>query len=224
MKKIILLVASIAMILGAYAQDSRECIKHNIYKSNKCKSVALTQNNGNAMTFENNKWFAVGCPNNFTEALYELEVQEQEIQDIHLTELGRWVVLYNTNETRSDLLYENLKQKISDCQKEGEKITTITFNDSGDWIIVTAKQISASSDELVEWIQDGCDSYGQVWTACVTDDATIVVYQHGFKYLGKVPESLKEAIRACEGDIYTVKLSGDAWFFRCTDGKGCYHL
>ena len=122
------------------------------------------------------------------------------------------------------MLYENLKQKITTCQEDNEKITTITFNDSGNWIVITTDQISASSDEIMDWIVDGYTKYGQVWTACVTDDAMIAVYESGFKYAGNVPEDLKDALRACESDVYTVKLSGNAWFFRCTDGSGSYHL
>lgn len=224
MKQNILLIASLAIALSAQAQSSRECIKQKIYEQDECKSVAITQSNGDAMIYGRNEWIAVGCPNEFSEALYELNVQNVDIQDIHLTELGRWVVLYNNNETRSDLLYENLKQKISNCQKANEKITTITFNDSGDWIVITTKQISASSDELIDWLIDGCEKYGQIWTACITDNAAIVVYEFGFKYYGEVPEDLKEALRTCESDIYTVKISGDVWLFRCTDGTGRYQM
>lgn len=224
MKKNILLITSLVLALSMQAQSSRDCIKQNICEKNECQSVAMTSNNGDAMIYGRNEWIAVGCPNDFSEALYELNVQDEKIQDIHLTELGRWIVLYNNNGTRSDLLYENLKQKIKNCQEDGEKITTITFNDSGDWIVITTKQVSASSDELIDWLIDGCKNYGQIWTACITDDAAIVVYEFGFKFFGNVPEDLKDALRTCESDVYTVKVSGDSWFFRCTDGYGCYQM
>ena len=222
MKHFTLLLAALAVTLSINAQ--REHITQHIEKYDQCQSVAITQNNGNAMIFSTNQWMAEGCPNNFTEALYELKVEKQNLQDIHLTELGRWIILYNDNQTRSDLLYENLKQKITNCQEDGEKITTVTFNDKGDWIVVTAKQISASSDLLMSWIADGCERYGQVWTACITDDAAIIVYEGGFKYYGNIPEDLLEAMRACDKDVYTIKISGNAWLFRCTDNTGVYSL
>ncbi len=222
MKHFTLLLAALAVTLSINAQ--REHITQHIEKYDQCQSVAITQNNGNAMIFSTNQWVAEGCPNNFTEALYELKVEKQNLQDIHLTELGRWIILYNDNQTRSDLLYENLKQKITNCQEDGEKITTVTFNDKGDWIVVTTKQISASSDLLMSWIADGCERYGQVWTACITDDAAIIVYEGGFKYYGNIPEDLLEAMRACDKDVYTIKISGNAWLFRCTDNTGVYSL
>ena len=224
MKKIILLAVSVAMVLGAQAQSSRDCIKKTITEQNQCTSVAITQSNGDAMIYGRCGWAAQDCPNDLHESLFELNAANVELQDIHLTELGRWLVLYNDNQICSDLLYENLKQKITTCQEDNEKITTITFIDSGNWIVITTDQISASSDEIMDWIVDGYTKYGQVWTACVTDDAMIAVYESGFKYAGNVPEDLKDALRACESDVYTVKLSGNAWFFRCTDGSGSYHL
>lgn len=224
MKRIILLAVSIAINLGAQAQSSRDCIKKTITEENQCTSVAITQNNGDAMIYGHCEWVAQDCPNDLQESLFELNAKNVEFQDIHLTELGRWLILFNDNQISSDLLYENLKEKITTCQERNEKITTVTFNDSGNWIVITTEQISASSDEITDWLVDGCAKYGQVWTACVTDDAMIAVYESGFKYAGNIPEDLKDALRACEGDVYTVKLSGNAWLFRCTDGSGSYHL
>jgi hypothetical protein len=224
MNRFFLLIASVAMATTMFAQSSRECIKQVIREKDECKSVAITQYNGDAMIYGHNGWAAQACPNDFTEALYELNTQKVEIQDIHITELGRWAILCNQHDVIYDLSYDNLKHKIATCQEDNEQITTITFNDAGDWILITTKQISASSDELMGWITDGCDKYGQVWTACITDDAAIVVYESGFKYYGNIPENLKEALRACESDVYTIKLSGQSWFFRCTDGSGRYHM
>jgi hypothetical protein len=224
MKKITLLIASVAMVLSVQAQSSRECIKQTIVEQDQCTSVAITENNGNAMIYGRCEWAAQGCPNDLHETLFELHAANVELQDIHLTELGRWLVLYNDNQICSDLLYENLKQKIASCQMDNEKITTVTFNDSGSWIVITTEQISASSDELMDWLVDGCTKYGPVWTACVTDEAMIAVYESGFKFAGNVPEDLKDALRACESDVYTVKLSNSSWLFRCTDGHGAYNL
>lgn len=224
MKKSILFFASFAVALAIAAQSPRENIAQQIKASEECTSVALTEANGNAIIHRRNEWYAEGCPNAFTEALYDLQVRDVELQDIHLTELDRWLVLYDENKIASDLLYENLKQKIANCQEDGEKITTVTFNDNGYWVIITTKQISASNDDLMDWIKDGCEQYGQIWTACITNNAAIAVYESGFKYFGNIPEDLKEALRTCESDIYTVKVAGDAWLFRCTNGYSRYHL
>lgn len=224
MKQFILLFISLVITLNIQAQSPREQIVQHIQTFDQCQSVAITKSNGNALIYGQNEWIADECPHLFTEALYELNAHKDTLQDIHLTDLGRWLVLYNTNSVKYDLLYENLKLKIASCQEDGEKITTVTFNDIGDWIVITDKQISASSDMLMAWVSEGCEKFGQVWTACITDDAAVVVYEYGFRFYGNVPEDLKETLRACKNDVYTIKISGDAWLFRCTNNTGFYNL
>ncbi len=218
MKKIILLCASLAMVLCLQAQASHKFLKKQMNKHHDCKSVAITNKNGDAMLYGSSCWEAINCPVEFSRLLFELSEWDIEIHDIHLSELGRWYILYGNNEVYSNLLYENLELQISRYQQENEKISTVTYNDSGDWIVITTNRFSASSDQLVGWLEDGCGKYGQLWTACITEDAAIAVYELGFKYWGNIPSDLMTTIRQCKSDVDMVKIAGDAWFFRCTDG------
>lgn len=224
MKRAFILIALCVMTQISHAQSSRDFIRQNIRKHNECKSVAITQHNGDAMLYGQNGWAAEGCPKNFTDALHKLNEAQEDIQDIHLTEEGRWLILYNSNGMYWDNIYYDLKQKMVEYNDDGEKITTITFNDDYDWIIITTKHISASSEQLLTWLGDGCDKYGLLWTACLTDDAVVAVYEEGFQFIGNIPETLKEALKECESDVYNIKIAGSAWFFRCTDGYWRYHM
>ena len=224
MKKLILLFVSFAMVMSAQAQASHKFLQKQIRKHQDCKCVTITQHNGDAMLYGNSQWEETGCPVEFSRMLFDLSEKNSEIRDIHLSELGRWVIIYGNNELSYDLMYESLKHKIRECQEDQEIITTVTFNDSGNWIVVTKDDFSASSEELLDWLEDGREKYGQLWTACVTEDAAVAVYELGFKYYGKVPKDLKNALRACKSDVYTVKISGKEWFFKCTDGHSSYHL
>lgn len=224
MKKTILLFVSLAMAFCMQAQNTREYIKQNICDENECKSVAITEYNGDAMIYGRNGWAAEGCPNGFTEALHELNYSNEELQDIHLTENGRWLVLYGNNGMQWHNIYDDMKGKMLEYNTNGEQITTVTFNDMHDWIIVTSTHISASSNELLTWLGEGCEKYGQLWTACITNDAAIAVYENGFRCYGNVPEDLKDVLSTCTCDIYTVKIAGTAWFIRCTDGYWRYNM
>lgn len=224
MKKIILLFASLAMILSMQAGTSREYVKQNIIEENECKTVAITESNGDAMIYGRNGWAADNCPSDLIETLHELNDMNEEIQDIHLTDDGRWLILYGNNGIHWNNLYYELKEKMSEYNNKGEKITNVAFNDYRDWIIITPKHISASSDELLEWLNEGCERHGQLWTACMTYDAVVAVYESGFKFYGNVPEDLKEALTTCSSDVYIVKMSGESWFFRCTDGFWRYNM
>ena len=225
MKKLWLLaVMALGMCVCASAQSSRDYVKQQINKHNQCKSVAITQYNGDAMIYGTNGWAAQGCPTSFTNALSELNDQGETIQDINLSESGRWLILYGNNGMRWENLYYSLENKMKYYNDQREKITTVTFNDDGDWIVITTEHISASSQELQDWLVDGCDEYGQLWTACLTDDALVAVYEGGYKFLGDVPTSLKNALTSCSSDVYMVKVAGTAWFFSARDGYWRYNM
>ena len=224
MKRTILFFASLAVVLLTQAQTSREFIKQNISDNNECESVAITQNNGNAMIYGRNGWATQGCPFNFTDALRVLNEENHQIQDIHLTEQGRWIILFENNGMEWNNIYDALLLNMQQYNHQAEHITTGTCNDQGDWILVTTNRITASSDELLEWLGEGMDIYGALWTACITDDAAVAVFEHGFRFYGNVPADLIEALRACSHDVYTIKIAGNDWFFRCTDGYWKYSM
>lgn len=218
MRRFFILLASIAMVLNMQAQSSRDFIKQAIRKKNDCKTVAITKHNGDAMIYGNNGWGAKDCPSKFVKSLKELNDNDVEIKDIHLTEEGKWLILYGNNGMHWDGIYDDLLDRMIKYNTNGEEITTVTFNDNHDWILVTTQNISASSSELLNWLGEGCEKYGQLWTACLTDDAVVAVYQEGYKFSGQVPEDLKRALKECTSMVYNVKIAGNAWFFKCTDG------
>lgn len=224
MKRYLCFVLMFISISVLNAQNSRDYIKQEIRKYDECKSVAITQYNGDAMIYGRNGWAAQGCPASFTDALSELNSQREEIQDINLSENGRWLILYGNNGMRWNNLYYELEQKIRHFNSEREKITTVTFNDSGDWIVITTEHFSSSSQYIQDWLREGADEYGILWTACVTDNAAIAVYQYGYRFMGDVPQDLKNALTSCTSDVYMVKMAGDAWFFTCRDGYWRYHM
>ena len=225
MKKVILLFVSFAMVLCMQAEPSHKFLEKQIGKHKNCKSVAITKKNCDALLYGDCGWATTKCPVAFSRKLFELsEWGDTIIQDIHLSELGRWFILYGNNQVSSYLLYENLEEQIQRCQEKKDNITTVTFNDKGDWIVICENSLSASSDDLMDWLSEGCQKYGQLWTACVTDNAAIAIYEFGFKYWGSIPEDLKNALRTCKSDVYTVKIAGNAWFFKCTNGYWRCHL
>ena len=223
-KKILLSLLLVTMTLTASAQNSRQYVKNMIAKYNECKSVAITRTNGDAMIYGVNGYAAKDCPTGFVNALSSLHDQGETLQDIHLSESGRWLILYGGNGMRWERLYSDLEREIRRYNENRETITTVTFNDDGEWIIITTDHICASSDEIQEWLAKGCKDYGKLWTACLTDDALIAVYDEGYKFLGNVPEDLKKALKETNKDVYMVKMAGTSWFFASKDGYWRYSM
>ena len=176
------------------------------------------------MLYGRNGWASSGCPQGLINALNELNEDKEYIDDVQLTERGSWVILYGDNGFRWSNVPYSLEEKMREFNNRGDVITSITFNDYGEWIIISTGYFAASSSELQQWIKEGYDKYGQVWAACITDDACVVVYESGYKFSGNVPQSLKDALQETTMDVYRLKIAGTAWFFADKNGHFRYYM
>lgn len=200
--------------------NGRDYIKEQISLKGSCRNVAITRTNGDLMLYDNNGWSASGCPEDLTDALQEINEKGEYINDVQLTEEGKWLIIYGSNGFRWNDIPDSLEKELRALNSEQETIASASFNDSGDWIVITENYISCSSDELDRWINDGQETNGSAWTACITEDAVFVVYEYGYKSLGNIPDTLGEALRTTEINVYRVKIAGQSWFI--SDGKGEY--
>lgn len=206
----------------AFSQNDRSFIRDAIYEYGECRNVAITKYNGDLMLYGDNGWAASGCPEGLTDALSELNDDGEYINDVQLTEAGSWIILYGDNGFRWYDIPYSLEQEIREYNDDGEEITSVTFNDAGDWILISKAYYSASDSRVLEWMKEGSEDYGQIWAACITDDAMVVVYERGYKFLGNVPDSLKEALGDTSLDIYRVKIAGTSWFIADKYGRYDY--
>ena len=85
---ILLLSILSSSFLGAQPSD-RKFIKQQISKHGECRNVAITEYNGDLMLYGKNGWAANGCPDGLTDALDELNDDNEYIDDVQLTENGR---------------------------------------------------------------------------------------------------------------------------------------
>lgn len=155
-----------------------------------------------------------------TDALEELANRGEFIDDVQLTEDGRWLILYGDNGFMWNGIPYDLENQLREYNDNGEVITSVSFNDYGAWIVVTTKHVAASSSEITQWLSEGMDDYGAVWATCITDDAVVVVYERGYKFLGEIPSTLRDKLRSTSINVYRLKIAGEAWFL--SDGKSKY--
>lgn len=207
--------------LSAAAQpEDRDFIRQQIEKQGRCRNVAITKTNGDLMLYGKNGWAANGCPKALTAALDYLNETDEFIDEVQLTEEGKWVIIYGDNGLRYDGIPEDLEDALLECVIDDEVIHSVTFNDAGEWVLITGSFVQSSDDDLTEYILDGQEEFGAVWTACMTDDAMVVVYSKGFQTLGEIPESLKKALSETDIDVFRLKIAGESWFF--SDGEDEY--
>lgn len=144
---------------------------------------------------------------------------------MQLTEDGCWLILYGDNGFVWEELDPDLEQQLREYNDEAEVVTSVAFNDQGEWIVISSDHVSASSDELTEWIQEGIEKFGQLWTAHMTDDAVMLCFENGYRYRGDVPENLLDTLRETDIDVYRVKFTSDGCYFIAdVDGTYDYYM
>lgn len=219
MKKyfVTLLLALLSMSLFA---QNREYIRSQIQQRGECRNVAITKYNGDLMLYGRNGWAADGCPKDLTDALRELNNSNKYINDVQLTDQGCWLILYGDNGLRWNDIPYSLETKLREWNTNGEEITSVSFNDAGQWIIISKKYIAASDASIQDWIVEGMDLYDGVLATCMTDDAIVVVYEGGYKFLGNVPDDLIQKLKTIRFNVYRVKIAGTAWFI--SDNKSMF--
>jgi hypothetical protein len=204
--------------------QGRAFIRQQIEKTGECRNVAITKTNGDLMLYGLNGWACTGCPISLSNAVTELNRDKEFIDDIQLTEDGRWLILYDNNGLRWNDIPYSLENKLRDYNEKGEVITSVTFNDGEDWIIITTNYFTSSDARITEWLREGNEKLGQLWAACVTDDAIVAVFEDGYKFFGEVPNSLREALKEAKLDVFRLKIAGDAWFFADKNGDFRYKM
>lgn len=210
----LLLVAALTMTATVMNAQGREPIRRAIQRWGACKNVAITRTNGDVALNGRNNYVVSAVPQNLSDKLRELKRGNHLIDDVTLTENGKWVILWDTNDaTWTTDAPSQLVDKINEYHRNGYVVRSITFNDRGEWAIVSDEYYSSSSTDLQNWLRGGTENYGKLWTVAIADDGAVAVYDRGFRYRGNVPEGLKQALRETSYDVYRLKYAGSSWFF-----------
>ena len=208
----------------AQAQGSREYIRNVIRERGQCRNVAITRYGGDIMLYGRNGYAYKNIPSELASKIQQLHDESKLIDDIQLTENGRWIILIDNNGAAWNNIPYELERKVREYNNKGEVITSIAMNDNGEWVVVGTTIYATSSSAITEWLKEGMESYGQLWTVHMTDDGIVAVYERGFKYYGEVPYSLKSALQEVKFDVYRLKFAGTAWFIADKSGNYRYNM
>ncbi|MDE5975339.1 MAG: hypothetical protein K2G69_02180 [Muribaculaceae bacterium] len=214
----------IATCFSVSAQNDRSYIRNAIKEWGQCRNVAITRSNGDIALYGRNGCARSNVPKGLDDAITQLNRDKEFIDDIQLTENGRWLILYGNNGIRWNDIPYSLENKLREFNNEGEVITSVTFNDAGNWIVITTNYISASDSGIQNWLSEGLNKYGALWAACITDDGIAAVFERGYQFFGNIPEDLKVALTKTQLDVYRLKIAGTAWFFADVNGRFRYNM
>ncbi len=213
-------------LIAAMAQpgwgQSRAYIRNAIEIWGECKSVAITATGGDVAIYGKNGYATTdGVPAGLVKALKELHDDGETINDVTLTEDGEYLVLYGDNGMTYNFDNEDLEAKMKEYNDNGYTITSVALNTAGDWIIISEEYYAASSSAITEFLSEGAETYGALYAVHITRASLVAVYARGYKFYGDVPETLREALKTTDKDIYRVKFTEDGAYF-IADRKGWY--
>ncbi len=221
----LILVSLSLTTINSFAQNSRSYVRNSITSWGSCRNVAITDTGGDIALNYNNQYSYSGIPTSLANAIKELHDESAYIDDIQLTENGNWLILYGNNGFRWSNIPSDLEYAMREFNNNQEVITSATFNDNGAWILISTEHIKASSSNIYDWIQDGMESYGQLWAAHITNDGLVLCFERGYKFLGNVPEKLKDALTSSSFDVYRIKFTrGGSYFFADKNGRYSYWM
>ena len=140
---------------------------------------------------------------------------------MQLTEDGEWLILVGKNGCQWSNIPSELESKLRQWNEAEETITSVTFNDDGDWIAVSTDHVASSNTDMDDWIKEGIETHGQLWAAHLTNDACVLCFENGYKFLGNVPQKLKDALKASKYDVYRIKFTKEGSYF-FADQEGHY--
>ena len=217
--KIIGLFIGLAVSLSSLNGQGREYIRAQIEQKGECRNVAITKTNGDLMLFGLNGYATFGCPHSLTSSMEELYNDKAYIDDIQLTEEGRWLILYDKKGLLWNDIPYSLEVKLLEFYDKNEVITAVTFNDLNDWIVITTKYFTSSNGDITNWLKEGSEKYGPLLTASITDNTMVAVFTQGIRYSGNVPQSLLEALEKTKLNVFRLKIAGSSWFFADEEGN-----
>ncbi|MDR3226840.1 MAG: hypothetical protein LBT56_04120, partial [Prevotellaceae bacterium] len=120
-KRLLALGLFVIVSMASYGQG-RDYIKQQIRQQGECRNVAITKTNGDLMLYGRNGCARLGCPNSLNNAITELNNDRVYIDDVQLTEEGRWLILWGSNGIRWNDIPYSLERKLREYNNNNEVI------------------------------------------------------------------------------------------------------
>lgn len=204
-----------------FAQSKNANYIHSVLEDwQSCKTGALTDNSGYVAVSKYNMSVWAGVPRDLSDYLKNVTGR---IDDICLTENGRWIVVGDEIQTGGGGVSNSLWNVIRNFVGQGDRITCVTFNDYDEWIVITDKHLQASNQTIQDNLVSTSRKYGFIKSACLSNNAYVIVASDGYFKHGKIPSGLENYLdNNATSDTAYVKFSdGGSWLI-CTETQA-YH-
>lgn len=185
-------LGSINQVLSSVNQQiksDRSSVRNAINNWRECKGGAVSKSYGIVALYGNNGYYATSdVPNTLKQTLSSINSQKEEIKDVTITKNGNWLVLYNESSCTYHGIPNTLAEKLNSLSDEN--IWSVSFNDGGDWVIITNLRIYCSSTDINAFLKGVMHEKGDILSVNVSETGLIACCENGFSFYGAVPASV----------------------------------
>lgn len=202
----------------------RQQIKNAINKYEYCRILSLTEGMGDAAILKTNGYSTLGCSEKMRTDLAYILNRNYTIDDVHISESGSWVIVYGKNGFEYEGIPQTLLDKLNELNKLNKQIISVSFNTSGEWVVVTTTEINSSHQTLLDWVVRDMGTKGQVRSTFLSRNLKIVLYENGYSVMGRLPWSLQNALNSTFLEVNKISVAGNSWFFADAQGYCQYEM
>ena len=196
--------------------DAQKSLKDALSNISNAKTACLTDHKG-IFVYGGNGYNSSGLSNDMVSALNYCTKNKLVVNDIALTDIGWWCVVYSDKKYKGNLP-EQCKKALDQYIKDGESILSISISENGNYALVTDKHYDASNEVDKKLISVAAERYGHINSVCITNIGSIITCSRGILFWD-VPHNVIEMLQKQDG-IPTVVRFTDSGTYIALDGKG----
>ena len=197
--------------------DAQKSLKEALSDISNAKTACLTDHKG-IFIYGGNGYNSSGLSSDMVSALNYCSNNKLVINDIAVTDIGWWCVVYSDNKYKGKLP-EQCKTALDKYIKEGENILSISISENGNYAIITDKHYDASNEVDQKLISVAAERYGHINSVCITNIGSIITCNRGILFWD-VPHNVIEMLQKQEKGIPTCVRFTDSGTYIALDGKG----
>ena len=195
---------------------SQETVRKAIDASTNAKTGCLTNKCAVAI-FGVNGYNSNGLPVDMRNALSACNKAKQTINDVAVTDVGWWCVVYDNYHYKGNVP-SGMREQLSNYASRHEEILSISISENGDFAIVGDKNYYASNNIDGKVIKNATELYGRINSVCISNRGTLVTCTKGIFYVN-VPSNVIDRLKK-QNFTPTVIRYTDSGTFIALDGKG----
>lgn len=159
------------------------------------RTGAITETGDGLVIYASNGYQFQGCSSctGLKDKVSQYNNDRKRITDVTINKYGHYVIIYGKNGYGSDGLPSKFLDALSERNEDGDKILSVSLDDSDNWAYVTEKYFRASNEGDHAFIKEAAEKFGMVKSVCITLKGIAVCCANGIYFKG-VPKGVVDRI------------------------------